>query len=628
MHGCGQVAAVGAVGEPGARGPGQGGQCGPCGAQIRGRVGRVDEHPGVEHPVGVEGGLETGERFQGPGGVHEREQGAAGTAVAVLPGQRAAVRGDQAGGVGEELPEPARPLRTVEREVEPYVHAPLAEVPVGQPGEPVAGQQLLEPAQVGPERRGWHGGVLPPGVRGRPVGRPGGEPRPVGPDPPQWCRVPGVGDHQRIRGLRGGHHLPGAGGHLPLLLAGHLHQQPPGATGHRGQPGRAVPVSHGVDDAAVQSLAGGGVQGKQGGYGVGGVGHGRVAECHEEALRRFGDQAQRGAENDRESALAADESPHLGPRVLRQQVLQGVAGNLPGEGAELRAHAGEVGGDGPAGGGERGWLRRGRGGVGGEPQPLPGAGHGVEGEHIVAGAPVAEGTRAAGVVADHAADGAPVGAGRVGSEPQPVPGGGPLQVGVHDPGLHGGGAGLRVEVDDPVEVTGQVEHHARSDGVPGDGGAPAADGQRHAEVAAHLQGGDHLLGVPGEGHRGGHDPVQGGVGGVQRPVQGPGVGTGHTGTVQVGGDLRGGRPVPAGGGGDVDGDRAPRDRPAVVGGPAAARDRRVPASAGSPPMVAHRRVPGRVRRFRGADVHRGAHRGRGLAVRPSGGTRTGFHDTK
>ena len=48
---------------------------------------RVDEHPGVEQVVRVEERLDPAEEGQRRAGVHERQQRAAGPAVAVLAGQ-------------------------------------------------------------------------------------------------------------------------------------------------------------------------------------------------------------------------------------------------------------------------------------------------------------------------------------------------------------------------------------------------------------------------------------------------------------------------------------------------------------------------------------------------------------
>jgi len=65
-----------------------------------------------------------------------------------------------------------------EAEVDPHVHAAVAEVPVRHAVEAVLAQQLVEVAQPGPEVLGRHGGVLPAGVgrRGQAAsGQPGAQ---------------------------------------------------------------------------------------------------------------------------------------------------------------------------------------------------------------------------------------------------------------------------------------------------------------------------------------------------------------------------------------------------------------------------------------------------------------------
>jgi hypothetical protein len=81
-----------------------------------------------------------------------------------------------------------------EVEVDPHVHAALAEVPVGRAGETVPAEQLVEPAQVVAKALRRNRGVLPaaPGLGA--VGPAGGEPRRIRPAPPQHPLRPGIGD--------------------------------------------------------------------------------------------------------------------------------------------------------------------------------------------------------------------------------------------------------------------------------------------------------------------------------------------------------------------------------------------------------------------------------------------------
>ena len=76
--------------------------------------------------------------------------------------------------------------------------------------------------------------------------------------------------------------------------------------------------------------------------GVRGIGHRRIAERDHDLVRRIGHQPHRGADDHCERALAASqESCHV-EAVLRQQMLQAVAGHLPAEAPELGADSAEI----------------------------------------------------------------------------------------------------------------------------------------------------------------------------------------------------------------------------------------------------------------------------------------------
>ena len=64
--------------------------------------------------------------------------------------------------------------------------------------------------------------------------------------------------------------------------------------------------------------------------------------------------------------------------------------------------------------------------------------------------------------------------------------------------------------------------------------AAAAGHHRHSELPAGLQRGHDLVGVPGECHDRGNDPVVGGVGGVFRPPTGRRVDLGEPGRTESG----------------------------------------------------------------------------------------------
>jgi hypothetical protein len=116
--------------------------------------------------------------------------------------------------------------------------------------------------------------------------------------------------------------------------------------------------------------------------------------------------------------------------VLGQEPVQRIPRDLPVEPPELGAQDGQVVGhqaleprpsrEGPA---DLGGVP-----VAADPECLCGSGDGIEPDHVVGGAAVAQGPRATGVVADHAAEGATVVGRGVGPEPEAVTGGCALQV--------------------------------------------------------------------------------------------------------------------------------------------------------------------------------------------------------
>ncbi len=336
-----------------------------------------------------------------------------------------------------------------------------------------------------------------------------------------------------------------AGPGLGLGVARRLGEDPGLAARQVRDGGGAAAVAYHVDQPGVHPLQRHRPVRQQAGHGVRGLRHAGVAEDGEGHGVRRPDQAHGGGGDDAQGAFAAGQEPGQVGAVLRQQVLQAVAGHLPGEPAELGADQGQPVVD--------------QAGQGGADRPccvfgcvfdcvfgcvfaarwqlLTGGGQQVQADYVVGGAAVAQRPRAAGVVADRAADAGPGVRGGVGAEPQPVLRGGRGDV-IQDRARFGGrGASLGVDGQHPVEVAGEVQHDAGADRVARDGGAAAPAGDRHLVLSRHGQRGGGLLGMPGEGHHGGHDPVVGGVGGVLRPPPRRVVGTGQTGGAQRGGQL-------------------------------------------------------------------------------------------
>ena len=120
----------------------------------------------------------------------------------------------------------------------------------------------------------------------------------------------------------------------------------------------------------------------------------------------------------------------------------------------------------------------------------------VEGAHVVDGHAVAQAAAAGGVVAGHAADGGPVAGGGVRAEQQPVRCRGLVELVLHDADVDDGGACLRVELVDPVEVAGGVEHQPGADGLAGQAGPGATRRDRYAERGGRRDRRGDVVGVP------------------------------------------------------------------------------------------------------------------------------------
>ncbi len=88
----------------------------------------------------------------------------------------------------------------------------------------------------------------------------------------------------------------------------------------------------------------------------------------------------------------------------------------------------------------------------------------------------------------------------------------------HHPGLDAGKTALRIELEDPVQVLGEVDHDAVVDGLAREAGAAAAGKDRRLVLAADLDGGNHIVDCLREHDANWNLPVDRGVVGVQRPA--------------------------------------------------------------------------------------------------------------
>ena len=120
----------------------------------------------------------------------------------------------------------------------------------------------------------------------------------------------------------------------------------------------------------------------------------------------------------------------------------------------------------------------------------------------------------AGVVADHAAEGAvPVGGG-VGGEGEVVALCGGAEVVVDEAGFDPGEALFRIELEEVVEVLREVEDDGDVAGLTGEGGAGAAGEDGNAVLAADADGGEDVFDRAGDDDADGELAIVGEVGGV------------------------------------------------------------------------------------------------------------------
>ncbi len=96
--------------------------------------------------------------------------------------------------------------------------AALTEMPVRQPVQPEADQQLIEVAQVGTQPRGGHCRVLPARMR-RGVQGDRGQAGRIGADRPQPGGLGGIGHYPALDGTGRVHHGLGALGDLRGVIA-------------------------------------------------------------------------------------------------------------------------------------------------------------------------------------------------------------------------------------------------------------------------------------------------------------------------------------------------------------------------------------------------------------------------
>ena len=139
----------------------------------------------------------------------------------------------------------------------------------------------------------------------------------------------------------------------------------------------------------------------------------------------------------------------------------------------------------------------------------------VEGVDVVDGLAAHEGVDSAGVVADHAAEGAAAVGGGVGCVGEGEVFGGFADAVEDDAGLDVDGAGDGIDRAHLVHVLGEVEDDGGVAALAGERGSCSAGEDGRVEAAAEGDGGDDVVFVEGDDEADGDVAVVGGVGGVE-----------------------------------------------------------------------------------------------------------------
>jgi hypothetical protein len=126
--------------------------------------------------------------------------------------------------------------------------------------------------------------------------------------------------------------------------------------------------------------------------------------------------------------------------------------------------------------------------------------------------------RPARVVADHAADRASVVGRRVRAERQVVRFGGIAQRIEHHAGFNAGESSRRVDLDDPIHVLREIEHHRHVAALPGQARSSAPRQDRRAVLSADRHRGDDILAVAWDDEADRNLAVVRSVGGIQGPA--------------------------------------------------------------------------------------------------------------
>ena len=494
-------------------------------------AGAVD---GLDDLVGIHAVARIPQRFEFAEGRHEvgakhfGEERAAGLAVAMLAGERAAVGENDVGGAFDEEAKFADARFGFEVEVDARVDAALAEVAVERAAVAKLLHESGELAEVGTELRGRNGGVLPTFPS---VGLAGDE------DHGAECRFadePDAGGFGgRIKATHSGRRFEFCRGSEEVIrfslgffvgLGAELGEEEAAAFGEQAHvvDSKAL-AAHEVEKHGVDAFEADRAVFDDFGNGIGGEECVRESKHDETATGRRVHQVESRAKDGDECAFAADQGARDVEVVFREKLIEVVsrdaAWNFGEAAADFvgvliadAAHAcvdlsgtatsSDDCGDFFLAGGADGHL-------------CSVVEKNLQSPDVVGGQPAHDGVGTAGVVADHAADGAAIVGGRVGSEGQVMDFGGFTDAIEHDSRFDDGDSLCGVERDKTPHVFRKVEDDGDVAALTGEAGARTAGEDGRTQFATGGDGGFDVGSIVGKDEADGGLAVVRGVGRVE-----------------------------------------------------------------------------------------------------------------
>ncbi len=467
--------------------------------------------------------------------VHHRQEFGLGLAIAVFARQRAAVLDDQLGSLTQEAAPDLDAFNRTGVEGDARMDAAVAEVAVERGLVAMAVDQRLELPQVIAEAQRIDRGIFPSddgigfvGVDGQRGG--GGRGFADGPDALAHRRV---GDQPRGRcgrpaGIVSNQCLGLCARGLDRCCA-ELDHDPGIARRQQRDVGAAQPaLAQAADDAFVEALGGDRLGGENFRNRVAGLVNVGEAKHQDHPRLRTGHQPGFCFQGDDAGAFGADQRAGDVEAVFWQQLVEVVAGDAALDFGETRpdqvgilvAQVAQPPVDFTAAATAADDAHQIVFGRRADGQAQAVVGQDVQRFDIVDGLARHHRMRAAGIVADHAAQGAAAVGRRIGAEGQRMPFGGIAQRVADGAGLDARGFCRRIDLEHAVQVFRGVDDHGNVDALAVLRGAAAARQDRHSELAADIDRLDDVVDVAREHHADRDLAVIRRVGGITCPGSG------------------------------------------------------------------------------------------------------------